>query len=128
VKPTSENRTVAQQAKEMLKAARRSPKDDLGKYKGGSYVEAMRGWVRSNPGASRREGLKAFEKIIRDARAQGATVSAHLDSRAIDIPEPNTKAERERIVEIVHRNGGVLKKEPGAAGGPHRHISFPDRK
>lgn len=128
IRPRSENRTVHQQAKAMLKAAEKKPKDDLGKYGKGAYVKSMRAWVRNHPTASRDQGVKAFEKMIRDARANHAKVSDHLDKRAIDIREPKTKAERDKILEIIRRNGGVLKKEPRAAGGPHWHISFPNRK
>jgi hypothetical protein len=112
----------------MLKAAEKKPKDDLNKYGKGAYVKTMRDWVRKHPNASRAQGVKAFESIIRNARAGGAKVSDHLDRRAIDIPEPTSSIQREKIMEIIRRNGGVLKKEPGAAGGPHWHISFPNKK
>jgi hypothetical protein len=122
----------------MLKAAkqRSGNTDDLQKYCPQDpktktvitpeYVTKMRDWVKSHPQASTNDGVAAFAGFINEARAHGAKVSDHLTDRALDIPIPNTEADKQKVRNIIKQYGGVLKEEPAAAGGQHWHISFPE--
>jgi hypothetical protein len=128
---TGGQRTVQRQAELMSHQARSDAKvlaqtyTPRGETKPPPYIDDMVRWVKDHPKTSDQQATAAFEDIINRARKNGYEVSRHLGDAARDIHLPRGTAEQRQHIEARLRElGARVRQEPGAAGGPHWHISL----
>ena len=125
IRITGRARTVRRQAELMAQRIRVSRLEFLRTYRTTRHISEMDEWVRRNPGATERETVDEFERLIREARARGALVSNHLSDTARDISWPiGTASELDRIETRMNELGATVLREPHAAGGRHWHVDW----
>lgn len=125
IRVTGRARTIRRQAELMAQRIRASRAEFLKTYRSTRHIEEMDRWLLRNPGASERETVDEFERLIEEARARGALVSNHLSNTARDISWPIGNHQQLDAIEArINELGASVLREPHAAGGRHWHVDW----
>lgn len=125
IRITGRARTIRRQAELMAQRIRANRAEFLRTYRPSWHIGEMDGWLLRNPGASERETVDEFERLIEQARARGALVSNHLSNTARDISWPiGDHRQLDAIEARIITLGATVLREPHAAGGRHWHVDW----
>jgi hypothetical protein len=125
IRITGRSRTILRQAQLMAARIHANREEFLSTYANRQHIQEMNSWILENPEATISQTTTEFERIIRLARARGATVSNHLSDHARDISWPvGIPVQLDAIEARINALGGIVLREPDAAGGPHWHIDW----
>jgi len=125
IRITGRARTVRRQAELMAERIRANRLEFLRTYRPAQHITEMDRWYLQHRLATLQATADEFERIIRRARARGATVSNHLSDSARDISWPNGSALQLNVIEArIQALGANVIREPHAAGGRHWHVDW----
>lgn len=125
IRITGRARTIRRQAELMAQRIRANRQEFLNTYRPRPHIIKMDAWYQRNKRAHFVDTVNEFEKIITQARANGALVSNHLSNTARDISWPfGTAKELDSIEARINQLGATVIREPNAAGGRHWHVDW----